>query len=265
VIGPASTLSFQGKTALVTGASSGIGDAFAEELAKRGCNLVLASRSLEVLQATSRRLGGDYGVRVEALRVDLTLPGDRAGLINACADRVIDVLINNAGLGLQGSFARLPVEAQLGLVELNCAAIVDLSHAFLPGMLARGIGGILNVASTAAFQSTPMMATYGATKAFVLSVSQAIAVEARRSGVKVLALCPGPMATNFSQGFSDEQLGDRVFAHAPSAGSIVPAALDALAAGRTLYIPGGANRLGAFAPRLLPRSLVAAIAGRYLQ
>lgn len=255
-------MNFRGKTTLVTGASSGIGAAFAEELARRGCNLLLVARSLDVLEATSQRLGSAYGVRVEAIHADLTQRSDRLSLIDACADRVIDCLINNAGLGLQGPFEKLSVERQLGLVELNCAAVVELSYAFLPGMLAREVGGILNVASTAAFQATPMMATYGATKAFVLSFSQAIAVECRQSGVGVLALCPGPVATNFSLGFSDERIEKRMFAHAPAAESIVPRALDAFAAGRMLYIPGAANRVAAFASRLLPRSLVATMVRR---
>jgi short-subunit dehydrogenase len=202
---------------------------------------------------------------VEAIRADLTEHVDRMRLIDACADRVIDFLINNAGLGLQGPFEQLSLERQLGLVELNCAAVVELSYAFLPGMLARGVGGILNVASTAAFQATPMMATYGATKAFVLSFSQAVAVECRRSGVGVLALCPGPVATNFSLGFSDERIETRMFAHAPTAETIAPRALDAFAAGRMIYIPGGSNRVAAFASHLLPRSLLATIVGRVLR
>lgn len=265
MIGPSSSMSFQGRTALVTGASSGIGAAFAEELARRGCNLVLVARSTDVLEATSTRLGRTYGVRVEVIHADLTQRPDRIALVEACTDRVIDFLINNAGLGLQGSFHQLSVERQLGLVDLNCAAVVELSHAFLPGMLARSFGGILNVASTAAFQATPMMATYGATKAFVLSFSQAIAVECRKSGVGVLALCPGPVATNFSLGFSDERIGDRMFARAPSADSLAPRALDAFASGRSIYVPGGSNRVAAFASRLLPRSVVASLAGRALR
>ena len=226
---------------------------------------MLVARSLDVLEATSKRLRSAYGVRVEVSHADLTSHADRVALMSACADRVIDVLINNAGLGMLGAFANLSLERQLGLVELNCAAVIELSYALLPGMLSRGVGGILNVASTAAFQATPMMATYGATKAFVLSFSQALSVECRRSGVEVMALCPGPVMTNFSLGFSDERVERRMFAQAPTAESIAPRGLDAFAAGRMIYIPGSSNRVVAFASRILPRGLMATIVGRALR
>jgi uncharacterized protein len=264
VIGVSTTFDYRGTTVLVTGASSGIGAAFAESLAERGANLVLVARSLDVLDATATRLRSSFSVHVETMRVDLTDRGDREQLIAAYAEREIDVLINNAGLGSHGPLSGVPVAEVLHLVELNCAAVVELASAFLPSMLQRAAGGIINVASTAAFQPTPQMATYGATKAFVLSFSQALSTECRRSGVNVLAFCPGAVATNFSSALGEPRLTDRVFSRAPGAAYVVPGALDAFAHSKSIYIPGIANRLAAFSVRLAPRRLTAVITDKLL-
>jgi hypothetical protein len=265
VIGLFTTFDYRGRTALVTGASSGLGAAFAQSLAERGANLVLVARSIDVLDATALRLRTQFGVTVETMRVDLAEASERSELIAAYGERDIDVLINNAGLGSHGVLAEVPAVEALHLVELNCAAVVELTRAFLPPMLQRRTGGIINVASTAAFQPTPQMATYGATKAFVLSFSQAVSTECRRSGVTVLAFCPGAAATNFSAALGEPRLTDRVFSRAPGAAHVVPGALDALAHSKSIYIPGMSNRVASLSVRLAPRKLTAIVTDKLLR
>jgi short-subunit dehydrogenase len=240
----------------VTGASSGIGRALAEELARRGSNLILAARSVDVMTTDASHLRHVYGVDADVVDVDLSDPSDRARLVARCFEQEIDILINSAGSGLQGGFVALDATRQLALVELNCAAMVDLTHAFLPGMLERGFGGVMNLASVAAFQAVPRMAVYGASKAFVLSFSEAISAESAGAGVHVLAVCPGPIASKFSLGFASNRVADRIFANAPSAESIAGPSLDALADGRVIFVPGLMNRLSLIARRLLPRAVV---------
>jgi short-subunit dehydrogenase len=264
VIGFSTTFDYRGTTALVTGASSGIGAAFAQSLAERGANLVLVARSIDVLDETAARLRSSFSVEVETMQIDLSDRGDRGRLIERYAERGIDVLINNAGLGSHGTLAEVPVAEVLHLVDLNCAAVVELTRAFLPRMLQQDSGGVINVASTAAFQPTPQMATYGATKAFVLSFSQAISTECRRSSVNVLAFCPGAVATNFSAALGEPRLTDRVFSRSPGAAYVVPGALDAFAHSKSLYIPGMSNHLGAIAVRLAPRRLTALVTDKLL-
>lgn len=265
MIGMTARVELKGLTVLVTGASSGIGAAMAEEFARRGSDLVLVARSFDRLSEIATRLRQGHGVCVDVIRADLTDPADRKALIAACGERRIDVLVNNAGIGLQGGFVDLGPERQVDMVELNCVAVVELTAAFLPGMLQRRSGGVLNVASTAAFLPIPMMATYAASKAFVLSFSQALFHEARREGVHVLALCPGPVATNFTSGFSEQHLANRLFARAPSAESIVGKAVDAFAAGHSTYLPGTTARAGALVSKVLPRRVVAGAVGRFFQ
>jgi short-subunit dehydrogenase len=248
----------------VTGASSGLGAAFAQSLAERGANLLLVARSIDVLDEMAVRLRSSFSVNVETMRTDLADRTDREQLIATYAGREIDVLINNAGLGSHGALAEVPSAEALHLVELNCAAVVELSRAFLPAMLQRGSGGIINVASTAAFQPTPQMATYGATKAFVLSFSLALSTECRRSGVNVLAFCPGAVATNFSSALGEPRLTDRVFSRAPGAAYVVPGAIDAFAHARSIYIPGTSNRLAALSVRVAPRKLTALVTNKLL-
>jgi uncharacterized protein len=264
VIGFSTTFDYRGTTVLVTGASSGIGAAFAQSLAERGANLVLVARSIDVLDETASRLRSSFSVDVETMRIDLADESDRERLIETYASREIDVLINNAGLGSHGTLAEVPAVEVLHLVDLNCAAVVELTRAFLPRMLQQDSGGIINVASTAAFQPTPQMATYGATKAFVLSFSQAISTECRRSSVNVMAFCPGAVATNFSTALGEPRLTDRVFSRSPGAAYVVPGALDAFAHSKNLYIPGMSNRLGALAVRLAPRRLTALVTDKLL-
>ena len=190
---------FTGTTALVTGASSGLGEEFARELARRHVNLVLTSRSQERLEQLAQDLSRVNGVTVQVLVQDLAVPDGALQLSRELKSRgiAIDHLINNAGFGSAGRFENMDGEREASMVRVNAESVVVLSRALLLGMLERKRGGILNVASTAGHQPTPYMATYGATKAFVLSFTLALAEELRGSGVRALALCPGPVPTGF--------------------------------------------------------------------
>ncbi|ROO83282.1 hypothetical protein EDD29_0777 [Actinocorallia herbida] len=176
------------RTAMVTGASSGIGESFARLLAARGADLVLVARRGEVLEALAAELRG-RGVRAEVLAADLTLPDDLARVRARAAE--VDLLVNNAGFGAFGGFAELPADDHRRQVTLNVTALMELSHAALGAMAARGRGGILNVASVAAYAPSPGSAVYGASKAFVVSFTESLHVEAKAAGVHVTALCPG--------------------------------------------------------------------------
>ena len=237
---------------LITGASAGLGADFARQLSARGHRLVLAARRLERLEALAAELGN-----ARAVAIDLAEPGAATRLMADVAAHGEEVacLVNNAGFGLWGRFAALDGRRQREMIDLNCGALVELCHAALPAMLARGEGAILNVASTAAFQPGPGMATYFATKAFVLSFSEALYEEVRKAGVRVTALCPGPTATEFGDvaGFKGGGLFDRLSASSPA---VVAAGLKALDSGRAVVIPGLINKAGAAAARSAPRALV---------
>jgi len=261
---PPEPFAYQGSTALVTGASSGLGAAFSEQLAARGCELVLVARSAGVLEEKAGHLVERYGVKVRTIPTDLERREERARLVEALGDVPVDLLVNNAGTATHGWFAELPPEREVGLVELNCAAVVQLARAVLPGMLARRRGGIINLASTSAFQPTPRMSTYGATKTFVLYFSEALAEECRGSGVRVVAFCPGPVQTGFGGATGDSAFASAFFAKAPHPEQVVPFALEALDRGRRVAVPGLANKLGALGSRLAPRSLTARVSRRVL-
>ncbi|HTW98620.1 MAG TPA: SDR family oxidoreductase [Acidimicrobiales bacterium] len=250
---------YRGATALVTGASSGLGAAFAEHLAALGADLLLVARSAGVLEEMAARLCERYGVAARPMPTDLADPASRAELAAQLLPLRVDLLVNNAGVGSHGSFAELPVAREVGQVELNCVAVVQLSRLVLPGMLERGRGGIVNMASTAAFQPTPTMSTYGATKAFVLAFSTALAEECRGSGVRVLAFCPGPVQTGFAGATGGSAFASASFAKAPRPEQVVPLALLALDRGRVIAVPGLANRLGTVGTRLAPRTFLARV------
>jgi len=216
---------YRGSTALVTGASSGMGAAFAEQLAALGADLLLVARSAGVLEEMAGRLGERYGIGARPLPTDLADPASRGDLAAQLESTRVDLLVNSAGVGTHGSFHELPLDREIGLVELNCVAVVQLTRIVLPGMLERGRGGIVNLASTAAFQPTPTMSTYGATKAFVLSFSAAVAEECRGSGVRVLAFCPGPVQTGFGGATGDSAFASASFVKAPRPEQVVPLAL----------------------------------------
>jgi short-subunit dehydrogenase len=188
------------KTTLITGASGGIGEEFARRLAGRGDDLLLVARSGEKLLALCDELGRAHGVRCQHVALDLTQGGARRRLFAEARSRGLEVatLVNNAGFGSMGDFASLDPARELNMIELNVAALVELTHLFLAPMRERGGGAIINVASTAAFQPVPYMATYAATKAFVLSFSEALWEENRARGIKVLALCLDALGQNRS-------------------------------------------------------------------
>ncbi|MBI3369917.1 MAG: SDR family NAD(P)-dependent oxidoreductase, partial [Burkholderiales bacterium] len=185
-------------TALITGASSGIGEALAACFAASGHNLVLVARSADKLKALAKSLATDHGIQAWVAPADLSLPDAAAKLALAMkrARRPIDVLVNNAGVLEHGSFVDMPAQRHQQLIDLNVSGLTAMLAQFVPAMVARGSGRVLNVASIAAFQPVPSLATYAATKAYVLSLSESLAEELRGTGVTVTALCPGITATN---------------------------------------------------------------------
>lgn len=244
-------------TALITGASSGIGEAFARALAARGDDVVLVARSARRLEALAAELSAKHGVRADVLPADLADPGAGDALVAELTARGLTVatLINNAGFGTHGAFAQLDAARERDEVMVNVLAPVVLTRALLPGMIARKSGAIVNVGSTASFQPVPYMAVYGATKAFVLSFSEALAEEVRAHGVRVVALCPGQTDTAFFERIEESRVG-----RARTAQQVVATALRALARGRVVAVDGFANYALANANRLAPRRLVARVA-----
>ena len=246
--------------AIVTGASAGLGLGFAEGLAARGHSLLLVARRADRLAELAVRLRARHGVAVDTLAVDLAEPGGVDSVIAAVGDLPVDVLVNNAGAGVRGPFATADRARQLAIVRLNCLALVELTHAVLPGMVARRSGGILNIASTAAFQPGPWLAVYYASKAFVLSFSEALHEEVLRQGVRVAALCPGPTRTEFADlaGMGDSPLFDR-FASDPA--NVVRDGLAALDANTAVKVSGAVNAALAASTRAIPRGLLRKITG----
>ncbi len=245
---------YRGRWALVTGASAGIGKAFARELARRGMNLVLAARRDDRLRALAGELSSTHRVRALALRADLGEPGAAAGLWeHAAAGRELHLLVNNAGFGLKGPFTELPVERQSEMVRVNCIAPLELTHLALRHMHGRG-GAIINVASIAGSQPIPLMAAYAASKAFLVTLTEALSEEARGSGIRIVTLNPGPVKTEF-QAVAGTEVRDR----APGVRTpeqVVEAALRGVEAGRGTVTPGLVNRVATTAVRIAPRSWV---------
>jgi short-subunit dehydrogenase len=252
-------MTMNGKTALITGASSGIGAAIAIRLAAEGARLVLVARSEDKLQALASLIGERHGVRPTVITADLSRPDcatTLAGRVRAEGIEV-DILINNAGFGTHGAFEDLPAAGDQEQIAVNIAAVVALSHAFLPGMLARGHGAILNTASTAAFQPAPYMAVYGATKAFVLSFSEALWAEYRGRGIQVAALCPGAVDTGFIDKLGSATVRQTaVFARTLDVQVVAEHAVMALKSRSPTHIVGLKNWLMAQSVRFSPRSLV---------
>ena len=250
-----------GGVALITGASAGLGVDFARQLAAKGQRLVLVARRKNRLDALAAELGN-----ARAVEADLSAEGasDRLMADLAAHGEHVDMLVNNAGFGLTGRFANLDAKRQRQMIDLNCGTLVELAHAVLPGMLERKSGAILNVASTAAFQPGPGMAVYFATKAFVLSFSEALHEEVKKTGVIVTALCPGPTATEFGEvaGFKPSGPSAKIFVDmAANSAAVVHAGLEGIEAGRAIVIPGLTNKATAQAHRLFPRSWVRKAAG----
>lgn len=245
------------KIALITGASAGLGVEFARRLSGAGHRLVLVARRKDRLEQLAKELGN-----ARAVALDLSKKGAAAKLMAdiAAAGETIDLLVNNAGFGLIGRFAEREPERLREMIDLNCGALSELCRAVVPAMIARRSGAILNVASTAAFQPGPKMAVYFATKAFVLSLSEALHEELKPHGVKVSCLCPGPTRTEFGDvaGFGGNGLFDRV---AMEASEVVEAGLNGLEKNRAVVVTGWLNKLGAASTRFAPRGVVRRIAG----
>ena len=248
-----------GKWALVTGASSGIGAALAEELAAGGAQLVLTARRARRLANFRTKLRTLHGVQIKVLAADLAQLNTAAEIFTFTQERgiAIELLVNNAGVGSYGEFPASDLERELGIIHVNCSALVQLTHLYLPGMVERRSGAILIVSSTAAYQGVPYMATYAASKGFDLLFAEALAREVERHGVRVCALCPGPTASEFQKvaGVPDDlpmglEPADRVAREG----------LRALAAGEHSVISGFTNWLGVEVQRVVPRRLVTSTA-----
>lgn len=251
------TYDFSGKTVLITGASGGIGAAFARQLAPTAKALVLVARSGDKLQALAQQLGP----HVHAVALDLGKKDASAALVRAVTERglSIDVLVNNAGYGSSGAFASDDIDKLTGSIDLNVTALVELTHAFLPQIIERK-GGVLNVASTVSFGPMPYMAIYGATKAFVLSFSEALAVELAPSGARVSALCPGATETGFFERAGEVNTVGAI----ATPDDVAALGLRAFARGKTAVVHGWQNKLLALFMGLAPRAFVARMAGRTL-
>lgn len=247
--------------ALITGASSGIGECFARALAARGRNLVLVARSQDKLDALARELTSHHGVHAEPVALDLSETGAASHLAQILRERAfaIDLLINNAGFGAHGEFWQLPLERQSQMLRLNIDALVELTYLLLPAMIEKRRGAIINVSSTASFQPVPYTTVYSATKAFVTSFSMGLAEELRAYGIRVVTLCPGGTRTNF---FDASHYQKRDFAGGlQTPEEVVRVGLRALERGGGLAISGLINRLQVASQRLAPRSLVVKVAG----
>jgi hypothetical protein len=251
--------------ALITGASTGIGREFAYLCAQDGHDVVLTARSKPQLQALSADIQQKTGRTAYIFAKDLSNPAAARELYDdiLCTGIEVDMLINNAGFGLLGRFWELDEEEQMQMVHLNIGALTHLTRLFLPEMIERRRGSILNVASTAAFQPGPLMSVYYASKAYVVSFSEAVHNEAREYGVKVTCLCPGPTKTEFDKraGASLTKLFNS--GHAMSALSVAQVGLAAMKAGKPLAIAGGKNRLMAFLTRFAPIQFTASMARRF--
>lgn len=255
----------QGKTALITGASGGIGFDLTKIFAENGYNLVLVARNKDKLMELADHVQRMFGVSAKVLQKDLSDPAAPEQIYKEMNQRGIgiDVVVNNAGYGLLGPFAYSSKRGDLGMLQVNVTALVLLAKLFLPGMIMRGSGKILNVASTAGFQPGPLMANYYATKAYVLSFSVALANEVLGTGVSVSVLCPGPTPTGFQQraGIGRE----------PAAGklavldslTVARIAYEGLMAGKTIIVPGILNKLGTILVRLAPLGFVSRLIMRF--
>lgn len=248
-------------TALITGASSGIGLALARVFAGDGVDVILSARSEDRLRELANEVRETYRVKARVIPADLSRPGQAQKIY----DRVVatgwqvDCLVNNAGFGVYGDFAETDWMAEAAMVQVNIVALTQLTKLFLPEMIARGRGKILNVASTAAFQPGPMMAVYFATKAYVLSFSEAIAHELRGTGVHVTALCPGATETGFQRAAG--ATGSRVFdsRKLPTGADVARYGYKVLQRQKRVAVHGAINKMLAFGTRLLPRRAVVAI------
>lgn len=245
------------KTALITGATSGLGYEFVKLFARDGYNLVLIARNEQKLEEMKHTF---TNIEVTVIAKDLSVLGAVKEVFQEIEkmELEIDVLVNNAGFGLMGAFDELDIQKQLEMIQLNISALTELTYYFLPRFKQKNSGRILNVASTAAFQPGPLMAVYYATKAFVLSFSEALAEELNGTNVTVTTLCPGATKTNFASVAKVE--GTKMFSRAMSADIVAQKGYEATMKGKRVIITGGLNKAGAFGAKFMPRSLGAKIA-----
>ena len=254
---------YRGKTALITGASGGLGEVFARQLAARGMNLILVARSEAKLRGLAEELARTHSVKADAIASDLSKPGAGAALHAATKAKglAVDLLINNAGFGSFGRFETIDPKQESEMVQVNIATPLELCHAYIPDMLARGGGTVVNVASTAGFQPMPYFSTYAATKAFLLSFSDALWAEYRKRGVHVLAVCPGPTRTGFFDATKSdviEKVG--LFQNLMmSSDKVVAQSLRALERRKHYVVTGWINWIAAHSSRFGPRWLVALV------
>jgi short-subunit dehydrogenase len=243
-------------TALITGASSGIGYALSHELARRGYHTILVARNTEKLEALAQNLRSTYGITSTVIPFDLAKPNAATELFKTLTSRTltVDILVNNAGFGYLGEFAKADWESQVSMLQVNIATLVHLTQLVLPSMLARKSGKILNVGSTGSFSPVPTMAVYAATKAFVLSFSEALAVELKNTGVTVTALCPGATNTGFAERAQAHKT--LLFKSAMSAETVAHQGIQALFQGKKRIVTGWLNKLMIASIRFTPRDLV---------
>jgi short-subunit dehydrogenase len=252
---------WKGKWALVTGASAGIGQALAEELAKGGTNLLLSARREDRLRRLAQELSAKHRIQAEILAADLRQPAAPQAIFQFAQEKglVIDLLVNNAGFGQYGALHRTETDRLLQMVQVNCTAVLHLTRLFVPAMVARRSGDLLIVASTAAFQAVPYISTYAATKVFDLFLAEGLAEELQPHGIRVCALCPGTTTSEFHEiaGHPAHSKGRE-----QSAETVARNGLRALADGKSYVISGLGNYLGAHGERLVPRRFVTRIAAK---
>ena len=254
----------RGKTALVTGASSGLGADFARQLAERGCHLILVARRLEALQALKQEIEGRYSVSVTLYPADLAEVDAPRRLYERvqASGQTVDVLVNNAGLGLFGEFLQIPWERQRQMLELDMVTVVHLTKLFLNDMVARNFGYVLNVGSTGSFQPTPGYAAYAAAKSFILSFSEALHYELRQTGVHCTVVCPGMTRTEFFQVAGQTTLTPYQRATMMDSAAVARIGIAAMLRGRSCVVAGWLNAFLAWGTRLTSRQFNAAFAHR---
>ena len=241
-------------TVVITGASSGIGAELARGLARRGFPLLLVARRRERLDELAGEVGEEHAVAVEALPLDLSDSKGRAKLADRLRTELIAGLCNSAGFGTSGVFHELPIDRESDEVTLNALALMELTHAVLPGMVDRGAGAVMNIASIAAFQPLPFMAVYSATKAFVQTFSEAVHEELHGTGVSVTALCPGPVPTEWAEIANAKRFSVPLAQVSPT--DVAEAAIDGMLAGKRTVVPGVVPKVVSNGGRYTPRSLL---------
>jgi uncharacterized protein len=249
-------------TALITGASAGLGADFSVILARQKYDLILVARSEERLARLANKLSAEYGVKTHVISSDLSVPGSAERLVQNIQSKglVVDVLINNAGYGICGPFVESDTQSLVGMLHLNMTSLTELARLLLPDMLSRKNGRIMNVASTAAFQPGPWMAGYYASKAYVLSFSEALSSELKGTGVTVTTLCPGPTRTEFFERakMSSSRMKRIFFADSQACAQ---RGIEAMLSGKVLMVDGLLNRMFVSSSKVLPRSLIRSITG----